>query len=106
METVRIKFSFQKYILINHNLVAKIPISHRKYHVRIPHFCRYPQEAARKRTAWTMMSANENMEDPLADIEASINGLGLGPNVVRDVPVAEVLCLGAEQGLVSLGEKG
>ena len=32
--------------------MAKLPISDRKYHVRITHFRREPQEAAKKRTAW------------------------------------------------------
>jgi hypothetical protein len=39
-------------MLIDINLVAKLPQSYRKYHDRITHFCRDPQEAARKRTAW------------------------------------------------------
>ena len=39
---------FYRHISVNHNFVAKLPISHRKYNVRIMHFCRDPQEAAKK----------------------------------------------------------
>jgi hypothetical protein len=39
--------------------VAKFTKSYRKYHVIITHFCRDPQEAARKRTAWGRVLSTE-----------------------------------------------
>ena len=45
-----IKASFEKHIWKNHNLVTKSLLSHRKYHVRILHFCWGTREAAENRT--------------------------------------------------------
>ena len=55
---LRIEASFQRHIWINHNVVAKLSISCRKYHVMITHFCRDPQEATKRRTACSPLPKN------------------------------------------------